>query len=77
MNIPGYTAEFSLSPTVSTYRRVQGFSNYPSGRTIPQFRIQSGVDLGSYLRCLANGGDDLTCRFFGGLPPFTIGGLLF
>lgn len=77
MNIPGYTAELSLKPTVGIYRRVPGFSNYPGGRTTPQFRIQSGVDLGSYLRCLANGGDDLTCRFFGGLPPFTIGGSLF
>jgi hypothetical protein len=77
MNIPGFTAELSLSATVRIYWREPNFSNYPGGRTIPQLRVQSGVDLGSYLRCLANGGDDLTCRFFGGLPPFTIGGLLF
>lgn len=33
-------------------------------------------DVGAYLRCRANGGGELICRFFGGLPPFTIGGLL-
>jgi hypothetical protein len=42
-----------------------------------QLGFQSDPDLGAYWRCRANGGSDLICRFFGGLPPFTIGGLLF
>jgi hypothetical protein len=29
-----------------------------------------------YLRCRLNGGHDLICRWFCGLRPFTIGGLL-
>jgi hypothetical protein len=28
------------------------------------------------LRCKANGGGELVCRFFAGLPPWTIGGVL-
>jgi chemotaxis response regulator CheB len=44
----------------------------------PQMRRAMGdIDWGSYLRCKAAGGPELICRFFGGLPPFTIGGLLF
>jgi hypothetical protein len=41
------------------------------------FGSASGGNVGEYLRCKANGGGDLVCRFFAGLPPFTIGGLLF
>jgi hypothetical protein len=82
MNIPGFNAELSLGPTMG---RRQGnvasssFSSQGGGRVMPQFRFQaqSDPDLGSYLRCRASGGNDLVCRFFGGLPPFTIGGLLF
>lgn len=82
MNIPGFDAESSLGPTMGGYRGNVAASSIPSeggGRVMPQFRFQaqSDPDLGSYLRCRANGGGDLVCRFFGGLPPFTIGGLLF
>lgn len=80
-NIPGFGAEASLGPTASRYRG----ANVPRGAVLngegiaPQLGagLLSGVDLGAYLRCRANGGGDLVCRFFGGLPPFTIGGLLF
>ena len=82
MNMPGFDAEASLSQTMGRYRGNVASSSFPSeggGRVMPQlsFRIQSGMDLGAYWRCRANGGGDLICRFFGGLPPFTIGGLLF
>lgn len=82
MNMPGFDAELSLGPTLASYRGNVALRSLPSesgGRVKPQFRFQfqSDPDLGSYLRCRANGGDDLVCRFFGGLPPFTIGGLLF
>jgi hypothetical protein len=43
---------------------------------MPQLRFQSDPDLGSYWRCRLNGGGDLVCRFFAGLPPFTIGGVV-
>ena len=79
MNMPGFNAESSLSPTMSTYRGrpVSGrFPSEASGGVVPQLRIVSDPDLGAYWRCRANGGGDLICRFFGGLPPFTIGGLL-
>jgi hypothetical protein len=81
MNMPGFTAESSLGPAMHTYqgnvvpgrRPVQGV-----GGVLPQLlRFGGDPDLGEYLRCRANGGGDLVCRFFGGLPPFTIGGLLF
>jgi hypothetical protein len=82
MRIPGFDAESSLGPTMGTYLGDVASSSIPSeggGRVMPQFRFQatSDPDLGSYLRCRASGGNDLVCRFFGGLPPFTIGGLLF
>ena len=79
MNMPGFVAELSLGPTPSIYQGKPvfgGFSSETSGGIMPQFRIQSDPDLGAYLRCRANGGNDLVCRFFGGLAPFTIGGLL-
>jgi len=44
---------------------------------LPQLRI--GVfteEAVCYSRCRSNGGGDLICRFFCGLRPFTIGGLL-
>ena len=45
-----------------------------AGRIMPQ-RIGFGgdPDIGEYLRCKANGGGELVCRFFAGLPPWTIG----
>lgn len=80
MTLPGFTAEASIGPAMGAYRReaVFGrFSSQVSGEIMPQLRFGGDPDLGEYLRCLANGGGDLICRFFGGLPPFTIGGLLF
>jgi len=77
MNIPGFTAEQSLRPTIDTYRGTVGDSRSKDGGSLmPQARIGSDPDLGAYLRCRANGGSELICRFFGGLPPFTIGRFL-
>jgi hypothetical protein len=79
MKLPGFNAELSLGPTVEIYRKKAVFGRFPSEGSLgvmPQLSFQPDPDLGEYLRCRANGGDDLTCRFFGGLPPFTIGGLL-
>ena len=82
MRMPGFGAEASLSRGAHAYR-YGSTSGGPSAQidsaVVPQFqfRITSDPDIGSYLRCRANGGSDLICRFFGGLPPFTIGGLLF
>lgn len=80
MNMPGFGAESSLGPTIDTYREKAVAGRCPSesiGGVRPQLRFQSDPDVGAYWRCRANGGGDLVCRFFGGLPPFTIGGLLF
>ena len=81
MNIPGFEAESSLGPTMVRYQGNAVLGKFPpdsSDGIIPQFRFQAqpDPDLGAYWRCRANGGSDLICRFFGGLPPFTIGGLL-
>jgi hypothetical protein len=48
------------------------------GGVFPQLRIgpRFPKDPACYYRCRANGVDDLMCRFFCGLRPFTIGGLL-
>lgn len=50
---------------------------FPSGSFLRR-QIGSGFqdDARCYYRCIANGGHDLICRFFCGLRPFTIGGLL-
>ena len=79
MSMPGFNAESSLGPTKSVYRKTVVARSPSEGRpgVMPQLRFQSDPDLGSYWRCGLNGGPDLICRFFGGLPPFTIGGLLF
>jgi hypothetical protein len=79
INLPGYTAEASFVPAKDIYRRNAVFGRLDSAGVMPQlrFQFQSDPDLGAYLRCRANGGSELICRFFGGLPPFTIGGLLF
>jgi hypothetical protein len=79
MNIPGFGAEASIGPAMGTYRQTSVIRSpsEASGGVAAQFRFQSDLDLGAYFRCRANGGSDLICRFFGGLPPFTIGGLLF
>ncbi len=79
--LPGFNAEASLAPIIERYPQKTAFGGSTLngiGGVIPQFRFQSqsDTDLGAYWRCRANGGGDLICRFFGGLPPFTIGGLL-
>ncbi|ARO87891.1 hypothetical protein EBAPG3_008985 [Nitrosospira lacus] len=79
MSIPQFNAEASLGPALGIYRGKAvfgGISLERSGGVTPQLRFQSDPDVGAYLRCRANGGSDLICRFFGGLPPFTIGSLL-
>ena len=76
MNIPGFNAGDSLTAAGGTYDSqtvFNGFSSEDSHGVVSQFGISSDPDFGSYLRCRANGGSELVCRFFGGLPPFTIG----
>jgi len=48
------------------------------GGVFPQLRFGSRFpeDPACYYRCRVNGVDDLMCRFFCGLRPFTVGGLL-
>jgi hypothetical protein len=77
MKMPGFTAELSLGSTASSYRGKIPSDARNRGQVMPQFRLGSvgGIDIGAYLRCKANGGSELICRFFAGLPPFTIGGL--
>lgn len=78
MNMPGFTADASLYPNRERYQGEAAFERSDRETIMPQFRLGSvgDPDIGAYLRCRANGGDDLICRFFGGLPPFTIGGRL-
>jgi hypothetical protein len=75
MSIPGFDAELSLGPTMSTYRLkpVLGSPAEASGRVMPQLGFGGDPDWGDYWRCRTNGGSDLICRFFGGFAPFTIG----
>ena len=79
MNLPGFTAEASLGPRTGVYYTKAMADGVSYGRrgVVPQ-RLGFGgdPDLGEYLRCRANGGGELICRFFAGLPPFTIGGRL-
>ncbi len=80
MNMPGFNAEASLGPARGIYRGNVASGSFPSEgseRVMPQLRFQLDPDVGAYWRCRVNGGGDLICRFFAGLPPFTIGGLLF
>ena len=77
--MPGFTAERSAGPTTDVYRRRGILASFPSkdtGGVRSQLGFGGDPDLGEYWRCKANGGIDLICRFFAGLPPFTIGGLL-
>jgi hypothetical protein len=79
MNIPGFNAELSISPISCEYHetdRSGGLAKEARKQVIPQFGIQSDPDLGAYWRCRFNGGSELICRFFGGLPSFSIGGVL-
>ncbi len=82
LNLPGFNAEASLGPSQGGYqgRAVAAErASTPGAGLMPQlgFQPQLGGDVGEYLRCRANGGGELVCRFFAGLPPFTIGGLFF
>jgi hypothetical protein len=85
MSMPGFTAELSLAKGRHAFRYVVPTSDLgvvseitPQMRfALQQRRFGGDPDLGSYFRCRAAGGPDLICRFFAGLPPFTIGGLLF
>ena len=79
MNMPGFDAALSLGPAVGAYRgrAVSANSRSAGSGVLPQLRFQSDPDLGAYLRCKEAGGGELVCRFFGGLPPWTIGGVLF
>ena len=78
MKMPGFTAELSLASTVNSYQGKIASDTWGRDQVLPQFRLGSvgGIDIGAYLRCKANGGSELVCRFFAGLPPFTIGGRL-
>ena len=83
MSMPGFTAELSLvkgrhefryaAPT----RSIGVVAEIRPQMTFALRRFGGDPDLGSYFRCKAAGGPELVCRFFAGLPPFTIGGLLF
>ncbi len=77
MNVPGFNAESSLGQTMAIYRGKAIFGRFPSegSGVVPQLRFQP-EGAACYWRCRGNGVDDLTCRFFCGLRPFTIGGLL-
>jgi len=78
MTMPGFTADASLGTASRTYWRGTGGSLPQGDEAIaPQARFGSDPDIGAYLRCRANGGSELVCRFFGGLPPFTIGRVFF
>jgi hypothetical protein len=80
MKMPGFGAESSLGPPMNTYRANAAAGGRPSesiGGVTPQARFGGDPDLGDYWRCRANGGGELVCRFFAGLPPWTIGGVLF
>jgi hypothetical protein len=79
MNMLGFVAESSLGPSIGICRGKAVFGRFPSEDSrgvMPQLRLQADPDVGAYWRCRANEGSDLICRFFGGLPPFTIGGPL-
>jgi hypothetical protein len=79
--VPGFTADVAMGLSQSAYRRGVSCDSLASeGQSVvPQLGLGFGgdPDVGEYLRCRANGGGDLICRFFAGLPPFTIGGALF
>jgi len=80
VNLPGFSAEASLGLTRSRWRATVAGSALKGGAgLIPQLGLgsASGGNVGEYVRCRANGGGDLVCRFFAGLPPFTIGRFLF
>jgi hypothetical protein len=76
MSMPGFSADSSLGPS-GIYRGKAVFGRFPSEGcgVMAQLRFQP-EGAACYWSCRGNGGDDLICRFFCGLRPFTIGGLL-
>ena len=86
--MPGFTAEVSLAMgrhelrDAAQIRSIRGVAEVRpqmmlAAAALPQRGFGGDPDLGSYFRCKAAGGPELICRFFAGLPPFTIGGVLF
>jgi hypothetical protein len=76
MNMPGFSAESSLGPGVCIYQRNAAFgssSTEGGGQLVPQLGFGGDPDYGEYWRCRENGGPDLICRFFAGLPPYVLG----
>ena len=69
-NLPGFSAEASFESGQSRYHgRVAALASRGGAGLTPQLGLGPiwGVDIGAYLRCKANGGGELVCRFFGGL----------
>ena len=80
VNLPGFNAEASLGLAQKRYCGSGTAARWvlrSGAGLMPQLGLGWGLggNVGDYLRCRANGGGDLVCRFFAGLPPFTIGGL--
>jgi hypothetical protein len=79
MNMPGFDAESSLGTTMGIYRGRPFAADFLQKaaeelcRNLVSSRIRIWARTGDAERM---GGSDLICRFFDGLPPFTIGGLL-
>jgi hypothetical protein len=79
MRLPGFNAAASLGAAAHDYQSIapSGKRQSDRQRVVAQLRFGGDPDIGEYLRCKANGGGELVCRFFAGLPPWTIGGVLF
>jgi len=74
--LPGFTADASLYTSRRQFA-AGGGTRAARGQVVPQLTGFGGdPDIGEYIRCRQNGGGDLVCRFFAGLPPWTIGGVL-
>lgn len=73
--LPGFTAEASLYKTKRSFAAARTSASASAG-VVPQLGFGGDPDIGEYIRCRQNGGDELVCRFFAGLPPWTIGGVL-
>jgi len=73
--LPGFGAEASLYKTKRQFVASRGRAGSPMG-VVPQLGFGGDPDIGEYIRCRQNGGGELVCRFFAGLPPWTIGGVL-
>jgi hypothetical protein len=85
MALPGFNAETSVYKTGRVYHFVNAFSQTSNfSRTMGAVSAALPIGPGGspsggaacYWNCRGNAVDDLTCRFFCGLPPFRVGGLL-